>query len=126
MHLSVSLRSFRSEKVSNFIHALLDNKKEKAKDLYKEIKKVYPICMTRDLTSAKNWVKNRSNAGDKQNCRYGIIASSKAKRLRADGLWVECKCTPEKWFVSDCNDIKSSYYMEEVATEEAVAEEVAE
>ena len=117
LHLSVSLRSFRSEKVSNFIHALLDNKKEKAKDLYKEIKKVYPICMTRDLTSAKNWVKNRSNAGDKENCRYGIIASSKAKRLRADGLWVECKCTPEKWFLSDCNDIKSSYYMEEVATE---------
>jgi len=117
LHLSVSLRSFRSEKVSSFIHALLDNKKEDAKVLYKEIKKVYPICMTRELDIAKNWIKNRSNNADRKNCRYGIIASSKAKRLRAEGIWVECKCTPEKWFLSDCNDIKSSYYMEEIATE---------
>lgn len=112
LHLSVALRSFRSEKVSNFVHALLDNEKEIAQNLYMEIKKVYPICMTRNLNTAKNWVKNKANNG-----RYGIIASSKAKRLRADGIWVECKCTPENWFLNDSKDIKSSYYMEEVATE---------
>lgn len=117
LHLSISLRSFRNENVSSFIHHLLENNKDEAKKLYEEIKKVYPICMTRDLTTAKNWVKNRANESGNINCRYGIIASSKAKRLRAEGIWVQCKCTPEKWFLNDCNDIQSSYYMEEIATE---------
>ena len=114
LHLSISLRSFRSEKVANFVHHLLDNEKEKAKTIYNEIKQVYPICMTRDLNIAKDWIKHRTQG---KNSRYGLIASSQAKRLRADGIWVECKCKPEKWFLEGKNDIKSSYYMEEVATE---------
>lgn len=114
LHLSISLRSFRSEKVSNFIHYLLNNEKEKSAEIYQEIKKVYPICMTRDLNTAKKWIKEQTFGKD---CRYGLIASSKAKRLRAEGIWVECKCTPEKWFLEDRNDINSSYFMEEVATE---------
>ena len=65
------------------------------------------------MNKAKEWVKNKSNNSG----RYGIIASSKAKRLRPDGIWVEYKCTPEKWFLNDNDDIKSSYCMEEVATE---------
>lgn len=114
LHLSISLRSFRSEKVANFVHHLLNNDKEQAAAIYQEIKKVYPICMTRDLNIAKNWIKKQT-AG--KNCRYGLIASSQAKRLRAEGIWVECKCKPEKWFLESKNDIKSSYFMEEVATE---------
>lgn len=117
LHLSISLRSFRNENVSKFIHYLLENDKDNAKKLYNEIKKVYPICMTRDLTTAKNWVKKKAKESGNINCRYGIIASSKAKRLRADGIWVQCKCTPEKWFLNDSDDIQSSYYMEEIATE---------
>lgn len=114
LHLSISLRSFRSEKVANFVHYLLDNEKEKAKTIYNEIKKVYPIYMTRDLNVAKNWIKRQTQ---NKNSRYGLIASSRAKRLRADGIWVECKCKPEKWFLEGKDDIKSSYYMEEIATE---------
>ncbi len=114
LHLSISLRSFRSEKVANFVHHLLDNEKEKARDIYNKIKQVYPICMTRDLNTAKNWIKQQAEG---KNSRYGLIASSQAKRLRADGVWVECKCKPEKWFLEGKDDIKSSYYMEEVATE---------
>ena len=114
LHLSISLRSFRSEKVASFVHHLLNNEKEQAAEIYKEIKKVYPICMTRDLKTAKQWIKWKTEG---KNCRYGLIASSQAKRLRAEGIWVECKCTPEKWFLEGKNDIKSSYFMEEVATE---------
>lgn len=114
LHLSISLRSFRSEKVANFVHYLLDNEKEKAKAIYNEIKQVYPICMTRNLQVAKNWIKSQTQ---NKNSRYGLIASLQAKRLRADGIWVECKCKPEKWFLEGKDDIKSSYYMEEVATE---------
>lgn len=114
LHLSISLRSFRSEKVANFVHHLLNNEKEQAAAIYEEIKKVYPICITRDLNTAKEWIKKQAEG---KNCRYGLIASSQAKRLRAEGIWVECKCKPEKWFLEGKNDIKSSYFMEEVATE---------
>ena len=114
LHLSISLRSFRSEKVANFVHHLLNNEKEQAAAIYEEIKKVYPICITRDLNTAKEWIKKQT---DGKNCRYGLIASSQAKRLRAEGIWVDCNCKPEKWFLEGKNDIKSSYFMEEVATE---------
>lgn len=114
LHLSVALRSFRSEQVSDFVHHLLDNDKEKAAEIYKNIKEVYPIYMTRNLNTAKSWIKNKTRD---RKCRYGIIASSKAKRLRSEGIWVECKCKPEKWFLENESDIKSSYHMEEAATE---------
>lgn len=114
LHLSISLRSFRSEKVANFVHYLLNNEKEQAAEIYKEIKKVYPIYLTRNINTAKYWIKQQAK---NKNCRYGLIASSQAKRLRAEGIWVECKCKPEKWFLEGKDDIKSSYFMEEVATE---------
>lgn len=114
LHLSISLRSFRSEKVANFVHYLLNNEQEEAAKIYNEIKKVYPICMTRDFNTAKKWIKMQTEG---KNCRYGLIASSQAKRLRAEGIWVECKCKPEKWFLEGKDNIKSSYFMEEVATE---------
>lgn len=114
LHLSISLRSFRSEKVANFVHHLLNNEGKQAAKLYQEIKKVYPICITRNLNVAKKWIKEQTT---NKKYRYGIIASSKAKRLRADGIWVECKCKPEKWFLEGKDNIKSSYFMEEVATE---------
>ena len=114
LHLSISLRSFRSEKVANFVHYLLNNEKEQAAKIYKEIEKVYPICVTRDLNVAKQWIKAQAEG---RKCRYGLIASSQAKRLRAEGIYVENKCKPEKWFLEGKDDIKSSYFMEEVATE---------
>ena len=114
LHLSVSLRSFRSEKVANFIHSLLNGEKEKAAEIYKEIKKVYPICMTRNLKQAKDWIKEKTK---ERNCRYGLLASSQARRLQAEGRWVENKCKPENWFLGSKNEIDSSYFMEKVATE---------
>ena len=114
LHLSVSLRSFRSEKVANFVHHLLNGNKQKSSEIYKEIIKVYPICMTRDINTAKKWLKEQAR---NKKSRYGVIASSKAKRLRSEGIWVEYKCQPDKWFLEGKDDIKSSYFLEEVATE---------
>lgn len=114
LHLSIPLRSFRCEKVANFVHHLLNNEKDKAKEFYKEIIKVYPIYMTRDFNIAKSWIKKQTDG--KKKCRYGLIASSQAKRLRSEGIWVECKCKPKKWFLEE-KDIKSSNSLEEAATE---------
>ncbi len=84
LHLSVSLRSFRSENVAAFVKALLDVKQEEAKNLLEEISEKYPIYMTRDFDVAKNWVRDKAKGSQ----RYGITASSGAKRLRKYGVWV--------------------------------------
>ena len=113
LHLSVSLRSFRSEKVSNFVKLLLDNDIPNASELYKEIRKDYPIFLTRDINTAKTWIKSKAKGSE----RYGMIASSGAKRLRKYGIWIQNKVEAEKWFLNPKTDIRSSYFLEETATE---------
>lgn len=113
LHLSVPLRSFRSEKVATFVKELLDVDKENAKKLYKEFRDKYPICITRDIESAKKWIKKKALGTQ----RYGLTASSGAKRLRKYGIWVENKVDASKWFLNDEDDVRSSYFLEETATE---------
>lgn len=113
LHLAISLRSFRSEKVSAFVKALLDVDKEQARALYSEIRDVYPILMTRDLSAARAWIHQKAKGSQ----RYGITASSGASRLRADGIWIQSKIDAPTWFLNGKDDVRSSYYLEETATE---------
>lgn len=113
LHLAVSLRSFRSENVSAFVKALLDVDKETAESLYMKFKMVYPVCVTRDLDTAKKWIKERAKGSQ----RYGIIASSGAKRLRQYGVWVQKKINAPNWFLNGKEDVRASYFLEETATE---------
>lgn len=114
LHLSVSLRAHRTSDVAGFVDSLLDNDAAAAAEKYKRLSEVYPIYMTRDLARAKQWVREQT-AG--KTLRHGLIASSNGRRLRADGIWIESKCKPEKWFLGERDDIKSSYFMEEAASE---------
>ncbi|ABR34191.1 DUF2075 domain-containing protein [Clostridium beijerinckii] len=113
LHLSVSLRSFRSENVAAFVKAVLDVDKDKAKELYTHFNKDYPICITRDLEAAKKWVREKANGSQ----RYGMTASSGAKRLRKYGVWVQNKVDAPNWFLNGKDDVRSSYFLEETATE---------
>lgn len=113
LHLAVSLRSFRSEKMSDFVKALLDANVTKASSLYNQIHKDYPIYLTRNLETAKEWVKSKAKGSQ----RYGMIASSGAKRLRQYGIWVQNKIDAPTWFLNDRQDVRSSYFLEETATE---------
>lgn len=113
LHLAVSLRSFRSEKVAGFVKALLDADSRCAQMLYTETSKNYPIFLTRNLQKAKEWVRSRAKGTE----RYGLIASSGAKRLRSCGIWVQSKIDAKHWFLDDKYDVRSSYALEEVATE---------
>ncbi len=94
LHLSVSLRSFRSENVSGFVKSLLDINKENAKILLNEVTRDYPIVLTRDLEKAKVWVKSKAKGSQ----RYGLTASSGARRLRKYGVWVQNKIDAPVWF----------------------------
>ena len=115
LHLSVSMRSFRAEKVSLLVKNLLDLDIENAKQTYSLIAEKYPIVLTRDLIKAKQWLKEKARGSE----RYGIVVSSKALRLRPFGIDVtyQLQMDPVKWFLNDKNDTRSSFYLEDVATE---------
>jgi hypothetical protein len=113
LHLAVSVRSFRSEKVSEFIHEMLNRKTENAKNLYDELKDTYPIAITRNYELAKNWVKEHARGSE----RFGVLASSNARRLRPFGIDVKNDISSSNWFLDGKEDIRSSYYLEDVATE---------
>lgn len=113
LHLAVSLRSFRSENVSNFVKALLDVDIDTAKRLYEQFNNDYPVFVTRNLHKAKLWVRSQAKGSQ----RYGLTASSGAKRLRKYGIWVQNKIEATNWFLNGKNDVRSSFRLEETATE---------
>ena len=113
LHLSVSTRSFRSEKQAEFIKDLLDINMEKARVDFNELCGKYPILITRDLDKAKRYIKSMARGSE----RYGLVASSGAKRLRKYGVWVECSVDAASWFLNDKDDVRSSYSLEQCATE---------
>lgn len=113
LHLAVSLRSFRSENVSNFVKALLDVDIDTAKRLYEQFNSDYPVFVTRNLHKAKLWVRSQAKGSQ----RYGLTASSGAKRLRKYGIWVQNKIEATNWFLNGKNDVRSSFHLEETATE---------
>ncbi|MFC0877077.1 DUF2075 domain-containing protein [Saccharicrinis sp. FJH2] len=113
LHLSVSMRSFRAEKVSLLIKQLLDLDKKKAHQTLIDIKEKYPIVLTRDFQNAKQWLKEKARGSE----RYGIVVSSQAQRLKPYAIDVKSPIDPVNWFLNGKDDIRSSYYLEDVATE---------
>ena len=116
LHLAVPMRSFRSEKVSQFIHHVVDNEPEKAKELCEGIGSNYPIFLTRELDEAREWLRKRARGTE----RFGLVASSGALRLRPEGIHIKAAINPSNWFLNSRDDVRSSFYLEEVATEFAV------
>ncbi len=113
LHLSVSMRSFRSEKVSLLVKCLLDLQKQDAKQCLAEVIDNYPIFITRNLTKAKIWIKSQARGSE----RYGIVVSSQALRLKPFAIDVKSTVDPIHWFLDPKEDVRSSYYLEDVATE---------
>jgi hypothetical protein len=113
LHLAVSMRSFRSEHVSDLIKQILDREVDKAKITLEKLQDVYPIVITRDIKKAKDWIKTQARGSE----RYGLIVSSQAERLRPHAIFVKATVDPVHWFLDNKDDVRSSYYMEDVATE---------
>lgn len=113
LHLSVSMRSFRAENVSLLVKQLLDQDTDAARDTLVSLKDRYPIVITRDLDKAKQWLKEKARGSE----RYGIIVSSQAERLKPHAIDVKTPMDPIHWFLDDKDDVRSSYYLEDVATE---------
>lgn len=112
-HLATSMRSFRAERLSSFVHHLITGNSATAYEVYKDIAQRFPIVITRDLQQAKVWLKQKTLA----NRRSGILASSNAIRLKAEGIFVKNTIEPEKWFLAPANDIRASNFLEDAASE---------
>lgn len=113
LHLSVSMRSFRAENLSLFVKNLLDLQKNKSIESFNQIKEKYPIVLTRDLHKAKEWLIDKARGSE----RYGIVVSSQAQRLKPYAIDVKSPMNPVHWFLNGKDDIRSSYFLEDVATE---------
>ena len=113
LHLSVSMRSFRSEKVSSFVKALLDIETDRARDLLGQVTERYPIAVTRDLDAAKRWTREHARGTE----RFGLVASSEALRLKPYAVDVRVDIDPVHWFLNSADDTRSSYYLEDAATQ---------
>ena len=113
LHLSVSMRSFRAEHVSRFVKAVLDRDTSQARDLLTKITPRYPMALTRDINRAKSWIRTRARGTE----RFGLVASSGAQRLKVHALDVRVEVDPVHWFLNERDDTRSSFYMEDAATE---------
>ncbi len=113
LHLAVSMRSFRAENVSLLVKQLLDLNINSAKETFDELKHRYPIVIARDFSKAKKWLKSKARGSE----RYGIVVSSQAQRLKPYAIDVKSPIDPIHWFLDGKEDVRSSYYLEDVATE---------
>ncbi|MFH1369125.1 MAG: DUF2075 domain-containing protein [Elusimicrobiota bacterium] len=113
LHLSVSMRSFRAENVSLLIKQLLDRHTNDARQTLNNVGNKYPIAITRDLVKAKHWLKEHARGSE----RYGIVVSSQAERLKPYAIDVKSPMDPIHWFLDNKEDVRSSYYLEDIATE---------
>lgn len=113
LHLAASMRSFRAESLSSFVRAALDGDAAEAKSLLSGFVHRYPVVLTRDLARAKRWVRDHARGSE----RYGLVASSRADRLKPHAIDVRVDVDPVHWFLDGPEDTRSSYYLEDAATE---------
>jgi hypothetical protein len=113
LHLAVSMRSFRAERVSELVKKVLDLEAAAARRTLQAISGKYPIVLTRDMAKARRWLRERAQGSE----RYGIVVSSQAERLKPYAIDVKTPVDPVHWFLDGKEDVRSSYYLEDVATE---------
>jgi hypothetical protein len=113
LHLAVSMRSFRAENVSHFVKAVLDREVATASSTLREVLAQYPIALTRRLDLAKEWVRTHARGTE----RYGLVASSSGSRLKPFAIDIRVGVDPVHWFLDEPDDTRSSFYLEDAATE---------
>ena len=114
LHLGVSLRSYRAEKLSAFVHSLLSFDANAA-TLYNEIKDKYPIVLTRDMAKARKWLHDKVRGTE----RTGVLVTKESARFKPLAIHILPAGDENAvhWFLDDKADVRSSNYLEDAATE---------
>ena len=112
LHLATSIRSFRAEKLSEFVGHVIAGDSEAARLVRTELEN-FPLLVTRDLQKARDWLRSVRRCNE----RVGLLASSNAARLKPHGIFVKARIEPAKWFLAPSDDVRSSDALEDAATE---------
>lgn len=116
LHLPVSIRTFKADNVTRWVDAVLHRNTTEASELFGKLGD-FPIVITRSLDAARAWVRMQTRGEH----RCGLVASSGALRLRADGLELSGEFRRayayEEWFLAPPGDVRSSFQLEVAATE---------
>lgn len=112
LHLATSIRSFRAERLSDFVGHLIAGETDAARRVSEELPS-YPLYVTRDLEAARAWMRSKRRGQE----RMGLLASSNAARLKPHGVFIKAKIEPAKWFLAPSADVRSSDALEDAATE---------
>jgi hypothetical protein len=113
LHLKVSMRSFRAERVSEFVKSVLDCEHARAHDVLGDLVAKYPIAITRNIDEARRWIRTHARGSE----RVGLVATSGAMRLKPHAIDVRAPINPVHWFLGKPDDIRSSNFLEDAATE---------
>lgn len=113
LHLGTSMRSFRASGVSEWVRTVLDLEVEFAKVMGRQVLEKFPIVLTRDLATAKRWLRARARGTE----RVGLVVSSQALRLKPHAIDVRAPVDPVHWFLNGEEDVRSSCFLEDAATE---------
>jgi hypothetical protein len=115
LHLRTSNRSIRAEKLATWVNLVLEGDSQGAASL--RITEKFPIFLSRNLGETRSRLKQQGIG----HTRYGLIGSSGAARLRAEGLEPNSSFHAdypwEHWYLADASDLRSSYQCEVFATE---------
>jgi hypothetical protein len=113
LHLATSMRSFRAERLSQFVKAMLDGKVDAGRELFAGFSDHYPIVLARSMRAARRWIRRQRRGTE----RAGVVASSSAQRLKPHAIDVRVNVDPVHWFLSPPKDTRASSYLEDAATE---------
>ena len=123
LHLKVSIRSYKAQELSQWVGLVLENNNEEANLIFKNKMKHYPVFITRNLETAKIWLKKKARGTR----RTGIVASSGGRRLKAFGYdpfhGLRGDSSQDElgaWYLNSAHDVRSSNFLEIIATEYAV------
>jgi hypothetical protein len=110
-HLHQSMRYYRNAKIEEWVGAVLADRVTVAQGLAAEMDtNGNQVLITRSLDAARNWAKLHTVGSQ----RSGLIASGQARRLAAEGLFVDYKPDIATWMLAPSSDVRSSNALETV------------
>lgn len=121
LHLTVATRSIINQRATDWVEAVLRSDRSAARAIANDTSgdnDSLPFFLTRSLADMRAWLR----AAARGNRRCGLVASSGAARLRADGLGAELPhmdaSAVAHWFLDRWpEDVRASDALEQVATE---------
>ena len=114
-HLSDSMRYYRNQEIENWIHFLMTNEHEKAKEISSQLNIEDRILISRNIDNARQYVREKTFGSE----RMGLLASSGGKRLVGEGIYVIPKAETKipQWMLTSTDDIRSSNLLDSAVTE---------